>query len=217
MQELRLPDDKGAHMVTMQTPFPFDSDAALSAAELDRLEAFLNKTPDAMTLEMLDGFLAALACAPVMVSIGQFLPLTLAADGKHQRVFADIAEGLEIIDLVMRHWTTIADTMDQYQTYPLILRAGEDGVVHAKDWAIGFLRGAQLAGGFTQTLLDDRDQRGCILAMLALAQEGGCDPSLRSSRTDPERCKALIVEMTASLTRIYKYFAAQRTAVARGK
>jgi uncharacterized protein len=55
--------------------------------------------------------------------------------------FASLDEANEILGLMMRHWNTIAGTLNKDEVYGPILLQDENGVAHGNDWAHGFMRG----------------------------------------------------------------------------
>ncbi|HEV2272964.1 MAG TPA: UPF0149 family protein [Acidobacteriaceae bacterium] len=82
-------------------------DQSLNDAEKDRLKTLLSSFPgeDAMDLEEMDGFFAALICGPVLVSTSEYLPEVW---GGEDAPF-DTADDLnEFLNLAMRHWNSIA-------------------------------------------------------------------------------------------------------------
>jgi len=116
--------------------------------DLDRLSELLDQRgPTAMGLEELDGFLAALVCAPELVMPREYLPIAWGADVP----FADPTQASAILGLVLRHWNTIAGTpsgsLDPDGIYLPILFQDEHELTPANDWSIGFMRGADMRPG----------------------------------------------------------------------
>jgi uncharacterized protein len=81
------------------------ADRPLTEEEFDRLEAFLdNAGGEAMSLEAVDGYFAALICGPLLVSMSEALPNVLG----DQVVFDSKQQADEVLGLLMRHWNTIS-------------------------------------------------------------------------------------------------------------
>ena len=113
----------------------------LTDAELDHLSAILERSGNelSMNLEQLDGFLAALICGPELVPPSNYLP-KICGD---RTVFEDTSSAQEFLSLIVRHWNTIADTLNSGKVYLPLLLEDESGITHANDWADGFLRGME--------------------------------------------------------------------------
>jgi uncharacterized protein len=182
----------------------------LTEAELDRLSSILERfgnTPS-MNLEQLDGFLAALVCGPELVPPSKYLPKIWG----DRTVFEDASSAQEFFSLIMRHWNTIANTLNSGEVYLPLLLEDESGISHGNDWAIGFLRGMEFGKEDWALLFDDEDHGGSLIGICALANEHNPDPKMRPYR-DPistELRETLIVKAAAGTTQIYRYFKAQR-------
>ena len=119
--------------------------APLSDEELDALEGFLldQDTEEGMTLDMLDGFLHALALGPETVPPSRWLPKVWGqGDGAMLPPVADLDEANHLLGLVMRHFNSIVLGLEQVppEVYPLwpitSFDAGE--FEDAETWAYGF-------------------------------------------------------------------------------
>ena len=188
---------------------------ALTEDEMDQLDDFLRAiAAPAMNLETLDGFLAALICAPEVVLPSEYLPQIWGEDYS----FASNAQAAEIVGLIMRHWNTIADTLGgTLQTpdvYLPVLHVAEDGITYGNDWAEGFMRGVEMRPYGWSELLDSDEVGGSMLPIMMLAHERDADPEMRPSPIPNEKREQLLQEMIAGLTRIYRYFEPHRHASA---
>src|SRR5665811_1598384 len=87
----------------------FAHDESLTDACLDRLEEFLDQCNggQAMNIEELDGFFAALIIGPEVVSPSEYLPEIFGGEMSDTAVFKDLDEANEILGLLMLHWNTI--------------------------------------------------------------------------------------------------------------
>ena len=100
-------------------------DTPLADTDLDRLDAFLlsDEAPEnAMDISMLDGYLAAVASGPNLVMPDQWLRWVWDTEnGEDSPEFKDQAEASEIIGLILRHYQTVNDALNDRIYEPLIL------------------------------------------------------------------------------------------------
>src|ERR1700693_2330300 len=92
---------------------PCASSNPLTDDEIAKLGAFLrqSKNSRAMSLEEMDGFFTALVCGPEMVLPGEYLPYVWGSEHSKGGIFQSLEEAQDILDLVTRHWNTIATTL----------------------------------------------------------------------------------------------------------
>ena len=182
----------------------------LTDTELDQLSAILARFGDkrSMNLEQLDGFLAALICGPELVPPSKYLPKIWG----DQTVFEDASSAQVFMSLLMRHWNSIADTLNSGEVYLPLLLEDESGIAHGNDWANGFLRGMEFGKDDWALLLEDEEHGGSLVPIFALANEHNPDPELRSYQQpiSAELREQLIVGAAAGTMQIYRYFKAQR-------
>lgn len=182
----------------------------LTDAELDHLSEMLGRIGNdrVMNLEQLDGFLSALICGPELVPPSKYLPMIWG----DRTVFEDTSSAQEFLSLVMRHWNSIAATLNLGEVYLPLLLEDESGIAHGNDWASGFMRGMEFGKDDWALLLDDEDHGGSLVAIFALANENNPDPKMRPYK-DPistDLRETLIAGAAAATTQIYRYFKAQR-------
>ncbi|WP_321800350.1 UPF0149 family protein [Caballeronia sp. J97] len=189
----------------------------LTEYEFDRLEAFLDALgDDAMTVEMIDGFFAALICGPELVPPHEWLLAVLGGD----YALANEQDAQQSLQLLIRHWNTIADeleiTLHEDAVYlPVLSLDGEDGIAYANEWAEGFMAGIEMRRESWTELFEDDERAKWLLPVLMLYHEDDPDPEFR---TDPEAFQdrdAIIQGMIAGLTHIYRYFDTRRQENAR--
>src|ERR1700693_558196 len=86
----------------------------LDDGEIDRMAAVLERfaSKRAMSLEMIDGFFAALICSPEMVPPSEYLPEIWGGDMSDNEALSDKKELQEFFDLVVRHWNAVAHTLN---------------------------------------------------------------------------------------------------------
>ena len=85
----------------------------------------------------------------------------------------------EFMDLVMQHFNTISRTLQAGNVYMPKLLEDEQGIVHANDWATGFMRGMSLRHFDWAELVDSETHGGSLVAIFALANEHHADPKMR--------------------------------------
>jgi uncharacterized protein len=189
----------------------------LADPEYGRLAGALDRFhgEGAMNLEQLDGFFAALICGPDAVPPSEYLPEIWGGDMANEEAFSS-QQLKDFLDLVLRHWSTIADTLQSGDVHLPLLLEDEHGIAHANDWAQGFLRGMALRREDWADLLDDEDQGGWIVPIFALAHEHDPDPAMRPypEPMSAERREQLIAGAAAAVTGIYRYFELRRRVLA---
>jgi uncharacterized protein len=142
---------------------PQDLMKPLSEVELEALEHFLvHAVPieyDGMTLDMLDGFLHALAIGPETVMPGQWLPHVwgLAEEGEAMPPVDSLERANQVLGLVMRHYNSIISHLESLPDHlqPIFgTDVSEEGEYEdAGMWAHGFLEGVKLSQNAWQPLL----------------------------------------------------------------
>jgi uncharacterized protein len=189
----------------------------LADPEYGRLAGALDRFhgEGAMNLEQLDGFFAALICGPDAVPPSEYLPEIWGGDMANEEAFSS-QQLKDFLDLVLRHWSTIADTLQSGDVHLPLLLEDEHGIAHANDWAQGFLRGMALRREDWADLLDDEDEGGWIVPIFALAHEHDPDPAMRPypEPMSAERREQLIAGAAAAVTGIYRYFELRRRVLA---
>src|ERR1700758_4471415 len=101
----------------------FTDNKPLTDAEIDRLSDFLEscKGGKTMNLEELDGFFAALIAGPEPVMPSEYNPEVFGGEMSEAVEFASLDEAQEILNLMMRHWNTIAGALYKDEIHiPLI-------------------------------------------------------------------------------------------------
>jgi uncharacterized protein len=187
----------------------------LTDKEFDRLEQLLLRldSKHAMNLEEVDGFFAALICGPEIVLPSEYLPEIWGFESSDADFdFDNLEELQECLDLLMRHWNNIVETLSSGEIFLPVLQEDEDGVAYANDWAWGFMRGVAMRNEAWQELFDDEEHQGALLAILILFHEHDPDPEMRPSKEPigAQQRENLIVGAAVAVRMIYEYFAAHR-------
>ena len=191
---------------------PFSIQSRLTDDEFARLGGLLDgmKNSRAMNLEEMDGFFTALVCGPQLVMPNEYLPHVWGNELSNNGVFQSFEEAQEILDLVTRHWNTIAGTLYRGRVYFPFLMEDEKGVVHGNDWAKGFVRGMGLRRDSWNELLDDEQHGGSLVPIFMLAYEHDPDPKLRPKRISSTKRESILADMAAGIAAAYEYFKSRR-------
>ena len=183
----------------------------LSEADYSRLEAMLRRLRSgrAMNLEEVDGFFAALLCAPELVPPSEYLPQIL---GGHEPAWNSPEELQGFVDLLMRHWNSVASAFESGVTFKPRLLKQADGLVHGNDWARGFMRGVALGEDDWREFFWNEANFGLMIPVLALFHEHDEDPEMRpyAEPISSERREKLIAGLSSSVTDIHRRLASAR-------
>src|SRR5690606_18165820 len=160
--------------------------APLDEAEFDRLDRLLADCggDDTMIVEELDGFLAALACAPENVSEADYLPVVLGLDVQPDAAARNPAIDETLATLVRRHARGVTAALEARDFAP-VLACDDRGQVDGSAWAVGFLRAVEMAPGSWDAMLDEKefgDALDAIEALAATLDDGA--PARKLSRRD---------------------------------
>mgnify|MGYP001411157953 CR=1 FL=1 len=192
------------------------NDFAMTDADYDRLAEILDGFPseDAMTLEELDGFLAALGCNPKEVPPDEYFPEIWGSVDQQVDLFPNLEDLREFFQLVTRHLGTVIVRLASEEDFEPLLEEDEDGEVTGNDWAQGFLRGMDLDQGSWSELLNDEDLAAILIPIFALACEHSPDPEIRpfDKPVDEEKRELLLAGLSAAAPLLYAYFAEAREA-----
>ncbi len=181
------------------------SPAALDDADFDRLDQLLADlgNDDAMIVEELDGFLAALACAPEALGAHDYLPVVFGLDQPAGAAARDTAVGEELSALVRRHARSVAAALDAHGFAP-VLGYDDKGAPDGSAWAVGFLRAVEMAPDSWDAMLDEKEFGDALDTVDALAATLDDDAGARApSRRERE---ALIDRMIADVADIHEFF-----------
>ena len=192
----------------------------LTESELDELDRFLlsSATPeDSMDLEELDGFITGLVCSPATVSASEWLSLVWGdtEDGRRPVRFGSAAQCRRILELLDRHWATIAWTLHSgMPTMPILLeyKAGTSStpaeraqqLVPGSTWAIGFMRAVGLHADDWQEAFDDDDASESLTAIVTLAHAD--DREIVEQPLSPQQIEALIEELPDSTIELHQFW-----------
>lgn len=148
----------------------------LSNEELEKLATFIAGcgAGRAMNVEELDGFFCALVMGPGLIMPSEYLPIVLGGGDGAGPSFVSLEEANTIIQLVMRHWNTIATAVERGKLYLPVMLEAASGSLRGQRWASGFMRGVALRRSSWAGLVDDENESGSLFAIALLG--GDVDP-----------------------------------------
>lgn len=211
---------------------------ALSDEEFEWLDDRLVETPgleQGMDLCMLDGFLAALVCAPELLAPERWIRWVWdCQDGRAQPDFADEAEAREVFGLVLRHWQAIDHQLrEEPQTYEPVLMEGvvevaatagdsaataeppgddadvDDDAPVIDEWCAGFLLGMAQQAPAWQAF--EQAHPGLLDGVRLYGVVEDLDMLHRMRLPYAEHCAAAS-QLAGVVSTAYRWFAAQRAA-----
>ncbi len=194
----------------------------LTDAELDGLDQFLldAEVEEGMTLDMLDGYLHAIAIGPETVMPSQWLPKVWGQeDGAMVPSAPDMDQAHHMLGLVMRHYNSIILGFEQRPPVlaPLwgtVQYATTGELDDAEAWAYGFAEGVKLSRAAWQPLFDDPQGQRWYRPIGLLGAENFAPDQDELTRT-PEQRAALAAAIEDSLRHIHAFWLPLRHAVAK--
>jgi uncharacterized protein len=132
----------------------------------------------------------------------EYLPEVFGESGQFER----FDEANHVLGLIMRHWNSIAATLESGDVHLPILFEDSNGTCRGNDWARGFMRGVEMRRGSWADLITNDEHGGAMIPVLMLYHEHDENPELRPGQIAPERREEIIVQMAAGLVKAYRYF-----------
>jgi uncharacterized protein len=140
----------------------------------------------------------------------EYLPIVLGGGGDAGPSFASLEDANSIMQLVMRHWNTIAAAVERGDLYLPVMLEAESGSLEGQRWASGFMRGVALRRSSWAGLVHDENESGSLFAIALLG--GDVDPEFVKKPLPAERQEDLVKHAVAGMNRIARYFAVARRA-----
>ncbi len=197
-------------------PATTDDLRPLDEHDFERLADLLEATgnEDAMVVEEIDGYLAALACVPDVVPesgiLREVLGVEASGDAQVAAPAGVSAEAqAEIAALLRRHAGRVVAALDAGEFGP-VLAYDEQGNADGVAWAVGFLRGVEAHPDSWDALLDEKDFDDALDAVEALA--AALDDESNAGPLSPRECETLIDRMAADVADIHEFFRPYREA-----
>lgn len=191
----------------------------LSDAEVDALDQFLlyADVEESMTLDMLDGYLHALAVGPERIPQRRWMPRIWGED--HTEPLPptrDAGEARRMVALITRLYDSIAARLEDPRGAVIepLWSSFEDAGVERDDariWACGFLEGLELCGPAWQPLLDTAEGQEWLRPLRLLGDENP-GPGERGLSATPAAREKLSHELAQAVLSMHAYWAASRQA-----
>ena len=132
----------------------------LTDAEIEQLDEFLTSksTPEGtMDISMMDGFMSALTSGPTMMMPSSTLRWIWDADrGEQSPTFASVTESKHIVELIIRYWNNVNDTLnntlDEYEPLVLQREVGGATIPVIDEWCVGYYKCIAIDRGGVGTL-----------------------------------------------------------------
>lgn len=183
----------------------------LSFEDFSTLEQFFHSgrlSEEAISsIEMLDGYLAALIVGPELVLPSVWMPFIWGSENHSEPIFDTQKQAEEVNGLFIRHMNTIARQFheDPKGFQPLfeniMYEEDEEFRFAVEEWALGFLLGIELSHESWKPVFDDEDASLLLLPLFMLAGVGEDDEVLTEKEFDE-----LALHVAESLIEIYYFW-----------
>lgn len=193
----------------------------LSEDELDELDRFLmsDQTSDeTMVLEILDGYLTALAIGPVTVMPSVWLPRVWGPTEEDAPEFETTEQAQRIIGLIFRHMNDIIHSLEyDVESHGVMIGSRNDPVTQkeypdAEMWAYGFMQGVALCRRDWEPGLNDPAASEALRPIRLLGGEDVTTEEGLLTRTVPQRA-VLSEQLQGSLAVLYRFWLPYRRAM----
>lgn len=178
----------------------------LSIDELNDLSDYLESIPDAMSIEMLDGFFTALACSPEIVLPSVYLPYIWGE--KHD--FNSDESTSKFMTIICKHWNAVVSQLQSSDQFPMVLLEFEDDTLYGIEWSLGFMAGTEIGGDKWHDLMDNEKDADLMFPFVALAYSKHPEEEMRLMEIDEEKRDICISKIVENLPIIYAYFKKER-------
>jgi len=186
-------------------------DQPLSEKEFDELDQFLlsDRSPeDSMTMDMLHGFLTAVAIGPETIMPAEWLPHVWGDDVKNGPKFKNAKEEDRILGLIMRFMNEVLVTFEvaPKEFEPLFVEHEYEGqtLIDAEAWCWGFWEGMELRPDSWAAIWTSS-----VAPLMKPIYLLGADEIAEDELPlveDPVKAHKLAVELEANLPDIYRFW-----------
>ncbi len=187
---------------------------SLSDEEQDALDQFLLSdvtSDETMTLDMLDGYLTAIAIGPVSLLPSDWLPGVWGPEEEDTPHFETMDQAQYVFDLILRHYNgiiwSLQDDADAFEpvwdtvTYP----DDPHEYIEGEPWALGFMQGVSLCRQDWQPLFEDL-QGQAWLRPLHLLGADDVTPEEEDLTRWPAQREALTRQIPSSIAAIHRFW-----------
>jgi uncharacterized protein len=207
----------------MTTPNPL-LDSPLTDEEVQELEEFLHEDRDegeAMSFDIMDGYLHAVAIGPTPLLPRQWLPAICGELPGQGTVPAarDPEQFNRMLELVVRHFNSIIGALedeppDIFPIWSAIEFEGREWD-DAEGWALGFVQGVELCRADWQPLLETEQGRAWYRPIGLLGEDHFC-PEQDSLTDTPAQRSELSLQIPAAVLAMLAYWLPHRRALQEG-
>lgn len=199
---------------------PMEVEPALSDVEMDELDSFLMSdatSNEVMLLDCLDGYLTAIASAPVQLKQSDWLPRVWGPSPEDAPTFETKAQEERVIGLMMRHMNAIVWNLQQEDepfepVFDLqVYLDDEREYVDGEMWAHGYMTAIKLQHNSWKALFASRHGADMLRPIYLLGAEDVTEEEEALVQTPAQR-EELSKTIPASVGWIFKYWAPQRRA-----
>ncbi|MBN3725410.1 UPF0149 family protein [Burkholderia sp. Ac-20379] len=187
---------------------------------LDELDQFLMSdimSENTMTIEMLDGYLTAIAIGPTTIAPTDWLADVWGPSEDDAPDFANYEQAEHVFNLMMRHYNAILQTFetDPSTIAPLFSvnevddENGSHEFIDAEAWANGFFQGMGLRWDDWQLLIDHADAEA-MLRPLRLLGSDDLDDDERALLDEPAERERLSEQVPPAVVKIYEFWLPHR-------
>lgn len=187
---------------------------------LDELDQFLMSdimSENTMTIEMLDGYLTAIAIGPTTIQPTEWLADVWGPTEDDAPDFESYEQAEYVFGLMMRHYNSILQTFeaDPASIAPLFSVNEVDDeddpreYIDAEAWANGFFQGMGLCWDDWQPLLDHPDAEEWLRPLRLLGSDD-LDDEERELVSQPAERETLSEQVPPAVARIYEFWLPHR-------
>jgi uncharacterized protein len=192
-----------------------------SQDELDELDRFLmsDQTSDeTMVLEILDGYLTALAIGPVTVMPSVWLPRVWGPTEEDAPEFETTEQAQRILGLIFRHMNDVIHSLeDDVESHDIVIGSRKDPVTRCEYpdgemWAYGFMQGVALCQRDWEPAFNDPAASQALRPIRLLDGQDVTEEERLVIRTVPQRA-VLSEQLQDSLAVLYRFWLPYRRAM----
>ncbi len=190
-------------------------DEPLSDKEFNELDQFLLSDlcpEDAMTMDVLHGYLTAIAIGPQEILMAEWLPNVWGGDNGEKPRFKNDKQSHRIISLIVRFMNEIMITLEvapkEYE--PLFCEHEWEGktLIEGEAWACGFWDGMALRGDEWEPIWESN--LAPLMRPIYLLGAEEIEEEDEVLINDPVKLHKLAIEIEANIPEIYRYWLPER-------
>jgi uncharacterized protein len=179
-------------------------DQPLSDKEFDELDSFLlsDRSPeDAMTMDMLHGYLTAIAIGPETVMPAEWLKKVWGKEATDVPQFKHAKEEERILELIMRFMNEVLVTFEHEHE--------GQSLIDAEAWCWGFWEGMELRPGSWDPIFTEAPE---LMKPIYLLGADEIEEEELQLVEDPVKAHKLALELEGNLPAIHKFWVPRRKA-----